>query len=171
MIPGNASAALIPNRPDSDASALSLFLIHSFKPLSSLGGGSKLPDATASPPPDTNAFNKYPDGHPNSREYGSNHNSLLSKQSSDLFSQRDVFIQHFGNCFFKARNLILQSTLQKIDRLLSNLQILIQIIGSLGDVFFHCIIVNSGIVSEFLELVMLFSDVLFQLKLFCYLNF
>ena len=39
MIPGNASAALIPNRPNRDAKALSLFLIHSFKPFSSLGGG------------------------------------------------------------------------------------------------------------------------------------
>ena len=35
MIPGNASAALISNQPNRDASALSLFLIHSFKPFSS----------------------------------------------------------------------------------------------------------------------------------------
>ena len=54
MIPGNASAALIPNRPNRDAKALSLFLIHSFKPFSSLGGGSP-PDAAAPPPPDNNA--------------------------------------------------------------------------------------------------------------------
>ena len=45
MIPGNASAALIPNRPNSDANALSLDLIHSFRPDSSLGGGSSPPDA------------------------------------------------------------------------------------------------------------------------------
>ena len=32
MMPGNASAALIPNRPNRDASDLSLFLIHFFKP-------------------------------------------------------------------------------------------------------------------------------------------
>ena len=32
MIPGNASAAFIPNFPNRDAKALSLFLIHSFKP-------------------------------------------------------------------------------------------------------------------------------------------
>ena len=50
MIPGNASAALIPSQPNRDASALSLFLIHSFKPFSYLGGGS-LPDAAAPPPP------------------------------------------------------------------------------------------------------------------------
>ena len=31
MIPGRASAAFIPNRPNRDAKALSLFLIHSFK--------------------------------------------------------------------------------------------------------------------------------------------
>ena len=42
-MPDNASAALIPNRPNSDAKALSLFLIHSFKPFSSLGGGSPPP--------------------------------------------------------------------------------------------------------------------------------
>ena len=47
MIPGNASAALIPNRPNSDANALSLFLIHSFRPFSSLEASP--PDAT--PPP------------------------------------------------------------------------------------------------------------------------
>ena len=45
MIPGNASAALIPNQPNSDANALSLFLIHSFRPASSLGGGSPPSDA------------------------------------------------------------------------------------------------------------------------------
>ena len=59
MIPGNASAALIPNRPNSDANALSLFLIHSFQLFSSLGGGSPPPDATealpAPPPPGNNA--------------------------------------------------------------------------------------------------------------------
>ena len=45
MIPGNASAAFIPNRPNRDAKVLSLFLIHPFKPFSSSGGGSP-------PPPD-----------------------------------------------------------------------------------------------------------------------
>ena len=55
MIPGRASAALIPNRPNRDAKALSLFLIHSFKPFSSLGGGSP-PDAEAPPPPGDNAL-------------------------------------------------------------------------------------------------------------------
>ena len=60
MIPGNASAALIPNQPNRDAKALSLFLIHSFKPFSSLGGGSP-PDATAAPPlPGNNASTNTP---------------------------------------------------------------------------------------------------------------
>ena len=77
MIPGNARAAFIPNFPSSDAKALSFDLTHFFKPLF-LGGGS--------PPPDSMAANMYPYGHPNSREYGSNCNSLLSKQSSDLFT-------------------------------------------------------------------------------------
>ena len=45
MITGNPSAALIPNQPNRDTSALSLFLIHPFKLLSSLGSGS-------SPPPE-----------------------------------------------------------------------------------------------------------------------
>ena len=48
MMPGNASAALIPNRPNSDASPLSLLLIHFFKPASSLGGGEPS-DAVAVP--------------------------------------------------------------------------------------------------------------------------
>ena len=51
MIPGNASAALIPNQPNSDANALSLFLIHSFRPFSSLGDGGD----SAAPPPGNNA--------------------------------------------------------------------------------------------------------------------
>ena len=59
MIPGNASAALIPNRPNRDAKALSLFLIYSFKPFSSLGGGP--PDAAAAPPlPGNNASTSTP---------------------------------------------------------------------------------------------------------------
>ena len=51
MIPGNASAALIPTRPDNDVNALSLFLIYSFRTFSSLGGSP--PDAA--PPPGNNA--------------------------------------------------------------------------------------------------------------------
>ena len=51
MIPGNTSAALIPNHPNSDAKALSLDLIHSYRPFSSLGGGVLPPDAAAPPPP------------------------------------------------------------------------------------------------------------------------
>ena len=35
IIPDRASAALIPNRPNRDARALSLFLIHPFKPFAS----------------------------------------------------------------------------------------------------------------------------------------
>ena len=85
MMPGKASAAFILNFPNRDASDLSLFLTHSFKPFSSLGGGSPPPEI-APPLPGNNASNKYPDGHSNSREYRSNSNSLLSKQSSDLFT-------------------------------------------------------------------------------------
>ena len=48
MMAGNASAALILNFPSSDASAFSLFLIHSFRLALSLGGGSP-PDAAAAP--------------------------------------------------------------------------------------------------------------------------
>ena len=60
MIPGNASAALIPNQPNRDAKALSLFLIHSFRPFSSLGGGSPPPDAAAPPAPGNNASTSTP---------------------------------------------------------------------------------------------------------------
>ena len=59
MMPGNTSAALIPNQPDSDAKALSLFPTHSFRPTSSLGGGSP-PDAAAPPPPGKNASTSTP---------------------------------------------------------------------------------------------------------------
>ena len=48
MIPGRASAALIPNFPSSDAKASSFDLTHSFRSFSSLGGGP--PDAAAPPP-------------------------------------------------------------------------------------------------------------------------
>ena len=54
MISGRASAALMPYRPNRDAKALSFDLTHSFKPFSSLGGGS-FPDAAAPPPPGNNA--------------------------------------------------------------------------------------------------------------------
>ena len=53
MIPGNASAAFIPNFPSSDAKTLSLFLTYSFEPFSSLGSGSPPPDAAAAPRPTT----------------------------------------------------------------------------------------------------------------------
>ena len=53
MIPGRASAAFTPDRPSSDAKALCLDLIHSVKPLSSLGKDST-PDAVAPPPPPGN---------------------------------------------------------------------------------------------------------------------
>ena len=59
MMPGNASAALIPNRPDRDASTLSFDLTHSFKPFSSLGGGSPPPEI-APPPPGNNASTSTP---------------------------------------------------------------------------------------------------------------
>ena len=83
MMPGRASAAFIPNFPSSDAKALSWFLIHPFKPFSSLGGGEPPPEI--SPPlPGNNASTNTPIGHLDSHEYGSNSNFLLSKQSSDL---------------------------------------------------------------------------------------
>ena len=52
-IPGNASAALIPNWPNSNAKALSLDLIHSFRPASSLVGSG--PPDVAAPSPGHNA--------------------------------------------------------------------------------------------------------------------
>ena len=71
MIPGRASAAFTPKFPGSNAKALSFDLTHSFRPFSSLGGGP--PDAVAAPPPPgNNASTRNPDGHPDSREYGSN---------------------------------------------------------------------------------------------------
>ena len=58
MIPGNASAALIPNQPNGDASTLSFDLTHFFRPFSSLGGGP--PDVVAPPPPGNNASTSTP---------------------------------------------------------------------------------------------------------------
>ena len=58
MIPGNASAAFIPNFPNRDASTLNLFLTHSFKPFSSLGGGP--PYGVVAPPPGNNASTSTP---------------------------------------------------------------------------------------------------------------
>ena len=60
IIPGNASAAFIPNFPNRDAKALSLFLTHSFKPFSSLGGGSPPPPDVAAAPPGNNASTRWP---------------------------------------------------------------------------------------------------------------
>ena len=60
MIPGGASAAFISNFPSSDAKALSFDLTHSFKPFSSLGGGSLPPNAVASPQPGNNASTSTP---------------------------------------------------------------------------------------------------------------
>ena len=54
MIPGKASAAFKPNFPSSNAKALSLFLTHSFRPFSSLGGGSPSPPPQIAPPPPGN---------------------------------------------------------------------------------------------------------------------
>ena len=60
MIPGNASAAFIPNFPSSDAKALSLFLIYPFKPFSSLGGGSPPPPDAVAASPGNNASTSTP---------------------------------------------------------------------------------------------------------------
>ena len=60
MMPGNATAALIPNRSNRDAKGLSLFLIHFFKPFSSLGGGSPSPPEIAPPSPGYNASTSAP---------------------------------------------------------------------------------------------------------------
>ena len=60
MMPGNASAVLIPNRPKRDAKALSFDLTHCLKPFSSLGNGSP-PDAVEVPPtPGNNASTSTP---------------------------------------------------------------------------------------------------------------
>ena len=52
MMPGNASAAFMPNFPRTLAKTLSLFLIYSFKPFPSLDGGlHTAPPAVPSAPP------------------------------------------------------------------------------------------------------------------------
>ena len=59
MIPSRASAAFIPNFSSSDAKALSFDLTHSYKPFSSLGGGSPPPEI-APPLPGNNASTSTP---------------------------------------------------------------------------------------------------------------
>ena len=60
MIPGRASAALIPNFSSSDAKVLSFYLTHPFKPFSFLGGGSPSPPEIAPPSPGNNASTSTP---------------------------------------------------------------------------------------------------------------
>ena len=60
MIAGRASATFTPNFPSSDAKALSLVLIHSFRPFSPLGGDSPPPGAAAPAPPGNNASTSMP---------------------------------------------------------------------------------------------------------------
>ena len=57
-MPGKASATFVPNLPSTLAKAFSLFLIHSFKPFSFLGGG--LPPVPPPPPPGSNDSAKTP---------------------------------------------------------------------------------------------------------------
>ena len=170
MIPGRASAALIPNQPNGNANALSLFLIHSFRPTSSLGG-SPLPDAVGAPPPP-----------------GNNASTSTPMAISIAVSMETIVIPCFLNrvLIFSANEVSLSNTLAIVSLKLViwdfNLPFRRLIDSCLTFkssfrspicliVFSHCVIVNSGIFSKFLELVMLFSDALFQLNLFCYLNF
>ena len=168
-MPGNASAALIPNRPNSYAKALSLFLIHSFKPFSSLGGGSPPPDATAAPP-------------------GDNASTSTLMAIPIAVSMEAIIIPCSLNrvWIFSANEVSLSDTFAIVSLKLViwffslPLRILIDSCLTfkssfrssilLGDVFFHCIIVFSRIFSEFLKLSTLFCDVFFQLKLSCHLN-
>ena len=105
MIPGGPSAAFTPNVPSSDAKALSLDLTHSFRPFSFLGGGSS-PDAAA-PPPGNNASTSTPMVIP----IAVSMEAIVIPYSLNrvrIFSPNEVyFVQHFGNSFFKASNLIL----------------------------------------------------------------
>ena len=148
-MPGNASAALIPNQPNSDASALSLFLIHSFKPSLSLGGGSP-PDAAAAPaPPGNNASTSTPMAIPIAvsievsvipcslnrvRIFSSNEVSLSNTLA--IVSQKLV-IWDFSLPFRRSMDSCLTFS--------SSIRWSIRLV-----VFFHCIIGNSRIFLKFL---------------------
>ena len=156
MMPGNASAALILNQSNSDASVLSVFLIHSFKPFSSLGGGLP-PDATA--PPGNNASKSTP-------------MAILV-----AISMEAIIIPCSLNRvqIFSAKEVSLSNTLAIVPRKLviwffslpfrrstdscltfkSSLRSLIHLVMSSLIAF----IVNSGIFSKFLELSSLFCDI------------
>ena len=157
MIPGRASAALIPNQPSSNENALSLFLIHSFRPASSLGGGS--------PPP------------------MSRHHHLhlviafliaISMEAiiipCSLNRVRIISEVSLSNTFaIVSRKLVIWFFSLPLRRLIdscltfkSSLRSSIRLVTS----SIHCIVVFSEIISKFLKLATLFSDAFFQLKLF-----
>ena len=158
MIPGNASAALIPNQPNSDTNALSLNLIHSFRVASS-SRGSPPPDVAA--PPGNNASTSTPMAIP----IAVSMEAIVIPCSLNrvwIFSANEVSLSNtlaivslklviwFFNLSFR----------RSMDSCLL-VQIFIKIINLLGYIFSHCIIINSRIVSKFLELSMFFLDVLF----------
>ena len=86
MMPGNASAAFMPNLPSSDAKALSLFLSHSYSPFSSLGEGGP-PDATVPPGSNASTSKLITITIAMSMEAITLNIALLSKQHSYFFSQ------------------------------------------------------------------------------------
>ena len=168
-MPGRASAALMPNFPSSDAKALSSALIHSFKPFSFLGGGGGSPPHAA--PAGSNASTSTLIAIP----IAVSMEAIVMPCSLNrvrIFSASEVFLSN--TLVIVSLKLVIwffSLPFRRSMDSLSNLQIFIQSVDSLRNVFSHCIFINAGIFLKFLKLVMLFLDVLFQLNLLCYLNF
>ena len=101
VIPGNTSAAFLPNLPSILAKAFSLFHIHYFAPFSSLGRGLPMPPIALPPlPPGRNASTKMLIAM--SCEYGSNCNALLSEprraeRASNLTFSKCLYLVDLNN--------------------------------------------------------------------------
>ena len=143
MIPGRALAAFMPNLPSSDANALSLDLIHSFRPSSSLGGGSR-PDAAAPPPPGNNASTSTPIAIP----IAVSMEAIIMPCSLNrvrIFSANEVSLSN--TLAIVSLKLVIWFLSLPFRRLIDSCLIAsssFQSVNSLRNVFSHCIIVTPG---------------------------
>ena len=85
MMPGNASAAFMPNLPSSDAKVSSLFLrFPACFFCSFFVFGQRFTSCHSPPTTRKQDFNQNTDSHSNSHEYGSNHNALLPCSANEV---------------------------------------------------------------------------------------
>ena len=148
---------------------LSLLLIHSFKPFSSLGGSP--PDAAAPPPPGSNASTSTPMAIPiavsmeaSVISYSLNRVRIFSATEVSLSNTFAIVSRKLVIWFFSLPlRISIDSCLTFKSSLRSSIRLMM--------FSFVASSYSPGIFSKFLELATLFSNALFQLNLFCYLNF